>query len=75
MVKTLRLDGQDYDVSLLSAQGQETLVAYRHATQQLQQAHNMKALLTKARNAYIADIKHEIIKGKSGVDFSALFED
>ena len=75
MVKTLRLDGQDYDVSLLSAQGQETLGAYRHATQQLQQAQNMKALLTKARNAYISDIKHEIIKGKSGVDFAALFDD
>lgn len=64
MVKTLRLDGKDYDVSVLSDQGQKAFVSYQHATQQLHQAENMTALLTKARNAYIADLKNEIIQAK-----------
>ncbi len=75
MVKTLRLDGKDYDMSVLSDQGQKALVAYQHATQQLQQAENMTALLTKARNAYIADLKNEIIHGKTGIDLIALFDE
>ena len=33
------------------------------------------ALLTKARNAYIADLKTEIIEGRTGVDLGALFDD
>jgi len=32
------------------------------------------ALLTRARDAYIVDMKHGVIKGKSGVDFAALFD-
>ncbi|EDM69398.1 hypothetical protein RAZWK3B_11687 [Roseobacter sp. AzwK-3b] len=44
-------------------------------TSQLQEAQNLHAVLTKARHAYIADLKNEIVKGKSGVDLSALFDD
>ena len=36
---------------------------------------NLMALLTKAKNAYIADLKTEIIKSKTGVDLSSLFDE
>jgi hypothetical protein len=35
----------------------------------------MKALLTRAKNSYVDELKREIIKGKSGVDLGALFSD
>lgn len=75
MVQTIRLGDIDYDVSLLDEQGQKTLHLYLHVIQQLQDGTNMMALLTKARNAYISEIKYEIVKAKSGVDLGALLDD
>jgi hypothetical protein len=75
MAKTLRLGDKDYDVSVLSEEGRRTLALYQYATTQLQEAENRMALLTKARNAYIADLKTEIIEGRTGVDLGALFDD
>lgn len=75
MVETLRLDGKDYDISVLSAEGRQHLAAYQHATAQMQEATNMIALLSKAKNAYISDLKAEIIQGRTGVDLSSLFSD
>ena len=75
MAKTLRLGEKDYDVSVLSEEGRRTFALYQHAITQLQEAENRMALLTKARNAYIADLKNEIIEGRTGVDLGALFDD
>jgi hypothetical protein len=41
----------------------------------LQEFSNQLALLTKAKNAYIADLNSEIIQGRTGVDLGALFSD
>jgi hypothetical protein len=75
MVRTLRLDGKEYDISALGEQGLQNLAAYQHATAQMQEATNMMALLTKAKNAYIAELKTEIIQGRTGVDLSSLLSD
>ncbi len=75
MIKTVRLGGQEYDVSALSEAGRSNLAGYQYATEQLKEAENLHAVLTKARRAYMADIKNEMIRGKSGVDLSALFSD
>lgn len=75
MAGTLRLDGKEYDVSLLSEQGRQHLIAYQHASRQIAETENMMALLTKARNAYIADLKNEMIQGKTGIDLGSLFDD
>jgi len=42
---------------------------------QVQALSNQKALLTKAKNAYIANLKSEIVQGRTGVDLGALFSD
>jgi hypothetical protein len=42
---------------------------------QVQALSNQQALLTKAKNAYIADLKSEIVQGRTGVDLGALFSD
>lgn len=74
MKKVLRLDGKDYDISRLSEEGLQTLAFFQHSTKRVQEAQNILALLIKARNAYIADLKNEIIKERTGVDLSALFD-
>jgi len=75
MVKHVRLDNRDYDVALLSQAGQETLALYQHATQQYQDATNMLALMVKARNAYIADLRNEMIQRNTGIDLRNLFSE
>lgn len=73
--RTVRLGGKDHDVSALSAEGQRMLAAYDHATERLNEAKRLLAVLTRAKNAYIADLKNEIIEGRTGVDLGALFDE
>lgn len=75
MAQTISIDGRDYDITGLSDQGKQDLAVLHHITQQLQEAQNMQAILTKARKAYLAELKNEIVMGKSGVDLSSLFSD
>jgi hypothetical protein len=43
--------------------------------QKLQELQDNAALLHKAKNGYIADLKNEIISGKLGVDIGNLLAD
>lgn len=72
---TLRLPEGDYPVDALGSDGQAVLQDYVFATAQLRHLRNMQAILTRARNAYIADLKHEILQGRTGLDLSNLFSD
>lgn len=71
----LRIDGADYDSAVLSDAGRAQLAALQHAEARIRELTNMKALLTRAKNSYVDELKREIIKGKSGVDLGALFSD
>jgi len=75
MTKRFRLDGVEYDVDALSAEGQALVERLNFAHLQVQALSNQQALLTKAKNAYIADLKSEIFEGRTGVDLGALFSD
>ena len=75
MSKKLRLDGVEYDIQQLSAEGRRTLAAYRHVNKQLNEARNMSAILTRAKNSYISELKSEIVKGKTGLDLGDLFDE
>lgn len=70
----LRLDGLDYDLSRLSADGKTLVARLTQLERLVQEKTNLLAVLTKAKNAYISDLKSEIIKKRTGVDLSALFE-
>ena len=62
MRQRLRLDGVDHDVDRLSAQARQILEQLRFVEQRLQELHNEQALLTKAKNAYIVDLKSELLR-------------
>lgn len=75
MIKQFRLDGADYDVGAMSTQGKRLIESLTFAQLQIRALTNQKALLTKARNAYIAELKLEMVKGRTGVNLGALFSD
>ncbi|MEN8658148.1 MAG: hypothetical protein ABF313_08915 [Marivita sp.] len=71
----LRLDGEDYDLSNASDEAKALVARLQHLDRLFEEKNNFMALLTKAKNAYIADLKTEIIKNKTGVDLSTLFDE
>ena len=71
----LRLDGEDYDLSKASDETKAFVARLQHLDRLFEEKRNLMALLTKAKNAYIADLKTEIIKEKTGVDLSTLFDE
>lgn len=73
MSRRFRIDGVEYSAAALSSEGQALVERLTFAQLRLQELLNQQALLTKAKNAYIADLKAEIIKGRTGVDLAALF--
>jgi len=75
MTKRFRIDGVEYDADALSAEGKALVERLSFAHLQVQTLSNQQALLTKAKNAYIADLKSEIVQGRTGVDLGALFSD
>ena len=73
--QTLRLDGEDYDLGKASDEAKAIVARLQHLDRLFEEKSNLMALLTKAKNAYIADLKTEIIKNKTGVDLSSLFDE
>lgn len=75
MTKRLRIEDVEYDIEQLSQEGRDLCERLNFTQFTLQELNNMLALLTKAKNAYIADLKTEIVKARTGVDLGALFSD
>ena len=72
MSDKFKIDGVEYDRQDLTDEGRQNLAAYRYVNKRLREATNMQALLTRARNSYILELKTEIVKGKTGVDLNDL---
>ena len=75
MSDRFQLDGKDYKVSDLNEYGRELVDRLTFVRLKLQNVENSMALLNKAKNGYIEDLKTEIIQERTGVDFSDLFSD
>ena len=75
MSQRFRIDGVEYATDVLSQEGRDLVARLTFARLTLQELNNQQALLTKAKNAYIADLKLEIVQGRTGVDLGALFSD
>jgi hypothetical protein len=69
------MDGVEYGTEGLSQEGRDLVARLTFTRLTLQEMSNQMALLTKAKNAYIADMKTEIIQGRTGLDLGALFSD
>jgi hypothetical protein len=75
VAKTFKIEGSEYEIASLSDEGQKIWQALYFTLQKLDELNANQALLTRAKNAYISDLKTEIIQGRTGVDLGALFSD
>ena len=70
-----KLDGLSYKIADLSDEGRDILQQLIFARTNVLELRNQQALLSKAKNAYIGELKSDIVQGKSGIDFGTLFSD
>ena len=73
--KIFTVDQKSYDTDSLSEVAKiiyENLNFVQQASQELSDTH---AVLNRAKNAYIEDLKEEIVQKKSGIDFISLLQD
>jgi hypothetical protein len=75
MTGKVRFDGADYDLSSLSAEARAQLAMIKFVDAQMAEFKNTQALLTRAKKSYIDGLEREIIKARTGVDFSSLLSD
>ena len=71
----IEIEGTKYDTEELSSKALEILKYLTFSELKLREMSNRNALMIKAKNAYISDLKREVIKNKSGIDLSKLLED
>ena len=70
-----KLDGEKYSTDGLSSEGIELVSMLKFTQKKIRTLTNQHALLMKAKNAYISDIKTEVVESRSGLDVGALFTD
>jgi hypothetical protein len=75
MTGRLRLDDNVYETADLSAEAQSLLERLAFVQRRLEELTANVALLNKAKNAYIADLKQDLVRGRVGLNFGALFGD
>ena len=69
------IDGIKYRIGDLSDEGRIQLEQLLSVRKKLNLLKNKIAVMTKAKNAYISDLKSDIVEGRSGVDLGLLFSD
>jgi hypothetical protein len=71
--KFFQIDGKKYSTEGLSPDGLKLVSLIRFTQNKISNLSNQHSLLMKAKNAYIFDIKSEVVESKSGLDLGALF--
>ena len=75
MQQKFKFEGVEYNTENLSVGSVKRFLQLQFAQQKLQELQDNAALLHKAKNSYINDLKGEVVSGKLGVDISDLLTD
>ena len=67
------IDGDMYELDDFSELGKELISRLVFATEHIKQLKNNLAVMNRAKNAYIEDLKLDAIEEKSGIKISDLF--
>ena len=73
--KFFQIDGEKYSTHGLSPEGIQLVTLVRFTSKRIRDLSSQHALLMKAKNAYITDIKSEVVEHRSGLDIGALFSE
>lgn len=72
---TLRIGQRDYDLRTATPEQMSSVQQLRFTEVELQRLKNLKILLNRARNAYIEDLKREVLRERTGYDLRDLMAD
>ena len=70
MAQKINIDDREYDIDNLSDTAQKVFEQLRGLDVGINEKNNMSAVLVKAKKAYIAELKSEMLSQKAGFDFS-----
>ena len=74
MTQKINIDGIEYGLDTLSDDTKKLVERLQDTDACIYEMKNLLAIFTRAKQSYIAELKREIIKGKSGVDIASLFD-
>ena len=75
MKQKFKFEDVEYSSNNLSEDNIKRFMQLQFTQHKLQELQDNAALLNKAKNGYIADLKNEIISGKLGMDIGNLLTD
>lgn len=75
MSNKIALEIGEFSVADLHENGRLIVNKLEFIQSALGELHNKKAMMNRAKNGYISDLKEEIIANKAGLDISAMFSD
>ena len=70
MARSVSIENQTYDIDKLSDTSRKFYGQLIEIDKTINEKKNLSALLVKAKQAYISDLKNEILSQKAGFDFS-----
>jgi thioredoxin-related protein len=74
MTQKINIDGIEHGLDTLSDDEKKLVARLQDTDACIHEMKNLLAIFTRAKRSYIAELKREIIKGKSGVDIASLFD-
>ena len=75
MKKTLEFEGHEYNTEHISENANKLFLQLQFVQKKIVELSDNSALLHKAKNSYINDLKGEVVSGKLGVEISDLLTD
>jgi hypothetical protein len=73
MVQIIKFEGVEYPVSDFSEYALNLISSIKYVDEKIAQKNGDKDVFLKAKKGFIADLKEEITREKSGVDLASLF--
>ena len=70
MAQKISIDDREYDINNLSDTANKFFEQLRGVDIAINEKNNLSAILLKAKRAYIADLKSEMLSQKADLDFS-----
>lgn len=75
MEERFRFEDQDYSLDEVSAKAKQLFRKIDEIQSVIKELTAKEAIIKRAKNGYIEDLKHEIVYSKSGVDLGTLITD
>ena len=67
-MQRIKLNDIEYDIEKITETAKKTIFELQKIEERLIEQKNLVAILTKAKRAYIADLKREMISSKAGLN-------